>query len=129
MNSIATFVAILGALGLGDAAWLTYRLDFHKAFFQEVQKSALTVRILPAILVYVLLAIAIFLYAVQDANSLQDAAVRGALVGFLMYGFYDATNWATLNGWTGYMAITDTLWGTLAGALGATAGYWIMVKK
>ena len=129
MNSVATLLAILATLGLGDAAWLMYRLDFHKAFFQRVQGSVLTVRILPAILVYVLLAIALFLYAVQGADSLQDAALRGALVGFLMYGFYDATNWATLTGWTGYMAVTDTLWGSLAGALAATAGYWIMVKK
>jgi uncharacterized membrane protein len=125
MNSVATLFAILAILVSVDTTWLTYRLDFHKAFFQRVQGSALTVRALPTVLVYVLLAIALFLYAVQGADSLQDAALRGALVGFLMYGFYDATNWATLTGWTGYMAITDTLWGTLAGAVAAAVGYWV----
>lgn len=116
---IATFLAAI----LVDIPYLWARLDFHKAFFQNVQKSPLTMRVIPAAFVYILFAVALVFVALKPATSLKDAALRGAAVGAVMYGFYDATNLATLTGWTTSMAITDTLWGATAGALTASILY------
>lgn len=110
---VATFFVAI----LVDIPYLWMRIDFHKAFFQNVQKSPLTVRLAPAAFVYVFFAIALVFVALKPAASLRDAVLRGASVGAVMYGFYDATNFATLTGWTWNMAIFDTLWGATAGAL------------
>ena len=117
-----TFGVVLVALLVLDAVWLTVRKDYHMSFFYAVQKSPLTVRWIPAAVVYILLAIAIA-WALKDARTLKSAAAVGAAVGAVMYGFYDATNYATLERWTAEMAITDTLWGTVAGAGAAAAAF------
>ncbi len=111
-----TFIAVI----LVDIPYLWARLDFHKAFFQGVQKSPLSLRMAPAAIVYLLFAFALTCIAIKPAKSLKDAACRGATVGAVMYGFYDATNLATLTGWTWSMAIVDTAWGATAGALVAS---------
>lgn len=122
---LGPFVGSLAAMGVLDAIYLTLRLTYHQNLFQSVQGSPLTVRILPAAVVYLLLAFAIVYVAVLPARSMNEAVLRGALTGGVMYGFYDATNYATLSRWTLSMALTDTLWGTLCGAAGAAAGYYI----
>lgn len=108
-----------------DAVYLTLRLTYHQNLFQSVQGSPLTVRAMSAAIVYLLLAFAIVYVAVLPARSMNEAVLRGALTGGVMYGFYDATNYATLSRWTLGMALTDTMWGTLCGAAAAAAGYYI----
>ncbi len=110
-----------------DIPWLWYRMDYHKQFFASVQGSSLQVRYGPAALVYLLLAMALLGYALP-ASTWQEAVKRGALVGGVMYGFYDATNWATLRGWTAEMAIIDTMWGAVAGSLASVAFFHIQKK-
>lgn len=123
MQTLYLLAATALAALLVDIPYLWMRLDFHRTFFMSVQQSPLNVRIIPAVFVYVLFAVALVFVALKPAASLKDAAVRGALVGAVMYGFYDATNLATLTGWTWNMAIVDTLWGATAGALVASIMY------
>ena len=119
MDALKPFlIAGVSMLAL-DAVWLTVRASYHMALFQSVQGSPLTMRLLPAIGVYLLLPIIVVLSAVKGARSTSDAVGRGALTGALLYGFYDLTNYATLKGWTASMAITDTAWGTFVCAAGA----------
>jgi uncharacterized membrane protein len=123
--SALKLIVIIGVLMLlVDMVWLTIRQPYHAALFSAVQKSPLTMRLAPAIGVYVLLPVIVYLAAVKDASSAHNAAVRGAITGFLLYGFYDLTNYATLTGWTLHMTLTDTLWGTFVCAVGAAAGYY-----
>lgn len=111
MLRIALYIFLL--LIAFDAIWLYIRSDYHARFFANVQKSPIVVRWIPAILVYSILAGALST-TILHARSPRDAALRGALAGAAFYGFYDATNLATLTGWTWEMAIIDTLWGAFA---------------
>ncbi len=116
---------VIGIIMLAfDAIWLTVRADYHRALFASVQGSPLEMRLLPAIGVYILLPVIVYLAAVSGASSLGDAAKKGAYTGFLIYAFYDLTNYATFTRWTLHMAVTDTLWGTALCAAGAAAGYY-----
>jgi uncharacterized membrane protein len=108
-----------------DAGWLSLRNSYHQRLFQDIQGSALTVRILPALLIYMLLPSAIYLGAVRNASDLRDAIQKSALVGFIMYAFYDLTNYATLRGWTLTMTIIDILWGTVLCTVGGAVGYFM----
>ena len=127
MKTIIHLAILWVLLILVDIPWLWYRMDYHTQFFAKVQGGPMQIRYGPAALVYLLLAMALLGYALP-ASSWKEAAKRGALVGGVMYGFYDATNWATLKGWTAEMAIVDTLWGAVAGALASTAFFHIQKK-
>jgi uncharacterized membrane protein len=104
-----------------DIVWLTLRRSYHESLFASIQKSPLTVRIVPAILVYVLVASALyyFVFEVGHATTFNQAAKLGALLGGSMYGLYDLTNYATLRGYTLEMTIVDTLWGMITCGLAA----------
>lgn len=122
------FATVFFSLLALDAVWLTLRMQYHKSLFYSVQKAPLTLRWLPAVVVYLLLAFAITWVTQKNAKTLQQAILYGGTVGAIMYGFYDATNYATLSGWTLEMAITDTLWGAVASATAATVPF-LLVKS
>lgn len=59
------------------------------------------------------------------AESLGLAALNGAILGFLAYGTYEATNMATLRGWSWAMVATDVTWGTFLTMITAVVGYLV----
>lgn len=124
--SAMKIILVIGAVALAfDGIWLTIRSSYHRALFESVQKAPLKMRLLPAIGVYTLLPIIVYLAAVRDAPDARTAAYKGAITGALLYGFYDLTNYATLDGWTLGMTITDTLWGATVCSLSAGIGYYL----
>lgn len=124
----ATATAILTLILVAiDAVWLTIRLGYHKTLFRAVQGSDIQVRYLPAVLVYIILAFVLYKFVISSGNqTYAQVAARGALLGGLMYAFYDATNLATLRGWTWEMAITDSVWGAVLSGAASAAGLWAM---
>jgi uncharacterized membrane protein len=119
---------ILGVCLFLDLFWLMARGEYHSRLFADIQKSPLTIRVLPAAAVYILIALAIWFFVFQVADSSipknpGKAFAVGATLGFSMYGLYDLTNFATLKGYTLEMTLVDMAWGTfLSGtAAGVTA--------
>ena len=102
-----------------DAGWLAFRMDYHKTLFQAVQGAPIQVRYLPAAIVYIILAATLYMFVLRTTTTVTEAVKKGALLGGAMYAFYDATNLATLKGWTWEMAITDSLWGAVLSGVGA----------
>jgi uncharacterized membrane protein len=51
------------------------------------------------------------------------AALNGAIIGFLAYGTYEATNLATLKGWSYEMLVVDVAWGMTLTAMTAVVGF------
>jgi uncharacterized membrane protein len=62
------------------------------------------------------------------SGSLGLAMLSGALFGFFTYMTYDLTNQATLKNWTTQLTLADIGWGTLLGAISATAAFWVTSK-
>ena len=56
------------------------------------------------------------------------ALMNGAILGFLAYGTYEATNLATLKGWTWSMAMIDVTWGVVLTAATASFAYFVGSK-
>lgn len=78
-----------------------------------VENGAL-VPYLPAVpLVYVVAVLAIWVFVLTRVTTMQEAALYGLALGFVMYAFYDLTNLATLKDYPWSLTIIDTLWGTL----------------
>jgi uncharacterized membrane protein len=124
---IAIAQSIVGSaitIGAADALWLTLRNKYHTALFNDIQKSPLKIRWIPALLIYILIPVTLFLTAVKPSKTLQETAYKGALTGFILYAFYDLTNYATLTNYTLDMTVSDIAWGTLVCTVGASAGYF-----
>ena len=114
-----------------DLFWLMARGEYHSRLFADIQKSPLTIRFLPAAAVYLLIALAIWFFVFQVADSSVaknpgKAFAVGATLGFSMYGLYDLTNFATLKGYTLEMTLVDMAWGTfLSGTAAGVTAYLV----
>lgn len=89
------------------------------------QQTTPTIRIIPAILAYVLMFVSLaFIVFPQIAKTtsivtltnmqiLSISIQTAGILGFVIYGIYNATNAALFNNYPIQVAIIDTLWGTL----------------
>lgn len=125
MNAIGPIVGSIVAMGLLDTFWLTVRGAYHEDLFRAVQTTPLTIRWIPAVLVYVLMAVALYFGVIRNETSVLDAAWKGAVIGCILYAFYDLTNYATFTRWTLHMTLTDTLWGTFLCGIVAAVGVFV----
>lgn len=123
-----TILATTATALLMDAVWLTARLDYHMKFFKSVQGSDITVRLIPALLIYILIPVAVVYFAVAPSKTLKDAVLSGLFLGFAMYGVYDLTNLATLKGWNLEMTLIDMAWGTFLCGSAAAVGFYVKNK-
>ncbi|MEN9338054.1 MAG: hypothetical protein RIQ41_368 [Candidatus Parcubacteria bacterium] len=110
LAGVGTFIAL-------DYLWLA---KIAKSFYLEKLAAHVTIEngalvpYLPAVpLVYALGIVSLWVFVLSWTTSLGQATLYGALLGFLMYGFYDLTNLATLKGYSWSLTIVDSLWGAL----------------
>jgi uncharacterized membrane protein len=108
-----------------DAVWLTFRRSYHESLIKSVQGTISSIRIIPAILIYILLPASTTYFATNHSKTSVEALKNGAIFGASMYALYDLTNLATLKGWTMEMTIIDILWGTVICSVGAFSGYFM----
>lgn len=127
MHYIVLYLATATVFLAVDAIWL--KLVMRPLFEREVgELLAEEVRLAPAAGFYLLYVVGILWFASLPAWRSGDwsaAALNAALFGFLAYGTYEATNFATLRGWTWQMVAIDVGWGTALTAGAALAGLWI----
>lgn len=110
-----------------DALWLKF---MALKMYRPVQESLLSgqVKILPAVLFYVLFLSGLVFFAVRPAlasGRWTDAALTGAILGVFGYGTYALTNHAIMRDWQWSLTATDLGWGAVVSAAGATAGYFL----
>jgi uncharacterized membrane protein len=103
-----------------DALWLGVLM---KAFYRD--QLAPIVRLVDggiapnwpaALAVYALLGAGIALFVIPRAPTVPLAAGYGALLGLVVYGVYDFTNYSTLRQWPFVLVLVDVAWGTAATA-------------
>jgi uncharacterized membrane protein len=74
-----------------------------------------------ALVVYALLGTGIAIFVIPRATTISSAAGFGALLGLVVYGVYDFTNYSTLRQWPFVLTLADTAWGTAACAIASAA--------
>ena len=125
MTYAVSYVAALLVFLSIDIIWI--RAVMRPLFERNLGEILLeTPRLGTAGAFYALYVAGIVYFAVAPAIasvSWRTAAVNGAIIGFLAYGTYEATNLATLKGWTYEMLGIDLAWGVFLTAATAVAGY------
>jgi uncharacterized membrane protein len=86
--------------------------NFQKQI-QKVQGSTIQVNFLGAALCYVFLIIGINYFIIKPRKSISDAF----LLGLVIYGVYETTNYALFKNWSILTVFIDTLWGGILFAI------------
>ena len=86
-------------------------LNLIKNYFANqvkiVQGSPLKVNFLGTLLCYIFLIFGLNYFIIKSKRSAYDAF----LLGLLIYGVFETTNYALFSKWSIFTVITDTLWG------------------
>lgn len=90
-----------------DFIYLNLVKDFFGKQIKSVQGSEIKVKFLGAIICYIFLIIGINYFIIKPRKSVQDAF----LLGIVIYGVYETTNYALFTNWSIATVIIDTLWG------------------
>ena len=69
-----------------------------------------------AFVVYVLLGTGIALFVIPRASAISSTAGYGAVLGLVVYGVNDFTNYSTLRQWPFVLVLVDVAWGMAASA-------------
>lgn len=67
-----------------------------------------------AFVVYLLLGTGIAVFVIPRVSTVPMAAALGALLGLVVYGVYDFTNYSTLRQWPFVLTLVDVAWGAVA---------------
>lgn len=76
-------------------------------------------------LIYVAGIVVFAVWPALQGGGWSNALIFGAFLGFIAYGTYDLTNYATLKGWTVKMVAVDMAWGASLTGISALFGYFI----
>ncbi|WP_342711322.1 DUF2177 family protein [Bradyrhizobium sp. B124] len=130
MTYLYAYLSTLIVFLLCDMAWLgTMATRLYRPTLGDILSTE--VNLPPAIAFYLIYPIGLVVFAVLPAirsESLAQAALSGALFGFFSYMTYDLTNQATVRNWTFQLTLLDMTWGTLLGAMSATAACLITAR-
>jgi uncharacterized membrane protein len=86
-------------------------LYLFKGYFanqvKNVQGTPLKMNFLATAICYIFLILGLNYFIIKPRRSIQDAF----LLGLVIYGVYETTNWALFEKWSVITVIIDTLWG------------------
>lgn len=98
-----------------DTAWFSYSfVNVYNPSVISIQKHPINLRLPSALFAWVLLALGINYFVLQDNQNKKDVALRGALFGFIVYGVYNGTLRAIFSNYDMSVFLTDLAWGTFA---------------
>jgi uncharacterized membrane protein len=96
-----------------DAVYLNYMKDYFNKQVQDIQGTKIQFNMLAALICYIFLIYGLNYFIIKPKRSISDAF----LLGLIIYGVYETTNWAIFTKWSPISVIIDTLWGGILFAL------------
>jgi uncharacterized membrane protein len=105
-----------------DAFYLTATRSIFGAVVAKIQRVAIQMRLEGAIIVYALLVIGLYKFIISERRPVSDAAI----LGLVIYGVFDFTNYAMFKNYDLMTALMDTAWGSALMALTTFLVYKVM---
>ena len=115
INLLVAFLLFVGF----DILWFkAFGLEyFYNPQFEAINGKKFKVRIWAGLLVWIFLAIACSMLVQYSDLDNVGLFLYGMFVGFIIYGVYNFTNYATIQKYSIKTVAADTLWGTLVFAV------------
>ena len=90
-----------------DLTYLFMFKDFMLPIMFKIQKSKVEIRFISAFACYIILVSGLYYFIIKKNAPVKDAF----LLGMLIYGVYETTNYAFFKDWSPLLVLLDTLWG------------------
>jgi len=112
------FTILLSAIifVLLDSVYLSFIKNYFDKQIYSIQGSNIKINFVGVMLCYLFLIVGLNYFIIKPKKSISDAF----LLGLIIYGVYETTNYALLSKWSILTVIIDTLWG---GILFASTAY------
>lgn len=97
-----------------DYVYLTSIGDFFNKNIKKIQGSPIKMKYLGAIICYPLMIFGLYYFIIKNKSNYKTkgAMIRdAAILGWIIYGVYESTNYAIIDKWNLEMVIIDGLWG------------------
>jgi len=117
---MATLIVSAILLIVIDGIYLYHIKNYFRRQIEDIQQTPLNINILSTISVYLLLVLGLHYFIIQPNKGVKDAF----LLGIVIYGVYEFTNFALFTKWKLLTVLMDTFWG---GCLFAITT-WVMKK-
>ncbi len=109
---IKKYLLAFGIVLAIDMVWLMLIMSsFYNSQFSGFARPE-PIPIWSAVMAWALIPLGIVLFVDPLSKTRRQSLFYGALYGFILYGLYDFTNYATLAGWSITLLAVDILWGT-----------------
>ena len=108
-----------------DSIYLTSTAGYFKRQIMDVQKGPMKLNILGAVLCYLLLIFSLNYFILEPKKSVYEAMI----LGLVIYGVYETTNYAILKNWKLTTVILDGLWGSILFGLTTYFTYLLRFRK
>lgn len=105
-----------------DFIYLNFMRDYFNRQIERIQQSSIKMNFLGAALCYIFLIFGINYFIIKPRKSVSDAF----LLGIIIYGVYETTNYALFKNWSLLTVLIDTLWG---GILFASTTYIVNLLR
>lgn len=106
---LLTIVKILFYMLALDSVYLYFTKAMFGDMVTKIQKTAMQIRMGGAIVVYLLLALGLYYFIIKPNRSIWEAG----LLGLVIYGTFDFTNYAMFKNYDVLIGIMDTAWGAI----------------
>ncbi len=90
-----------------DSIYLTTSSSLFQNVITGIQRTALVLKPAGVVVCYLFLIFGLYYFILKDKRSPIDAFIFGLVV----YGVYEATNYAILKKWPLHVTFIDTVWG------------------
>ena len=90
-----------------DLTYLFMFKDFMLPIMFKIQKSKVEIRFISAFACYIILISGLYYFIIKKNAPVKDAF----LLGLLINGVYETTNYAFFKDWSPLLVLLDTLWG------------------
>ena len=103
---------------------------FFSSFCKKEMQSFFRLKIekihsIMALFQMALLVFGIMTFVLSSSQNMQDALLKGALFGFVVYGVYDLTNFAVINNWSLRLLSVDWAWGCFVSSIMSGFMFWL----
>jgi len=122
--NITLFVVIGLTMLFFDSIYLFLVKDYFQNQIIQIQRVNIQPNLFSAAFCYLFLTFGLYYFILQENRPLIDAAILGLVV----YGVYETTNYAILKKWKWETVLMDTTWGIILFTLTTYCTRQIMKK-
>lgn len=108
-----------------DAFYLGFTRGIWDLQVASVQRVSMQPRILGAVVCYLLMTGGLWYFILRDRRTVGEAM----LLGFVIYGVFDSTNYAIFKKWKWQNALMDTIWGGILFGITTQVVYLFTTKE